>query len=183
MDTKQQEQVQPEREQLGTRKDQLLEIYKLHSQLANDISNRQNTISRFYATLISALIVICVTISQHKDGMFPWDPEGKIIHGYALLIIGFLGIILSLIWAFSINYHTLVNTRKYAILLTLESELEFQFFTQEKELGREKTDLGGGTLSKAETYVPYLFLPIFGILTLLGLWSTLERLIKQIFNA
>ena len=184
MDTKQQEQVQPEHEESDARKNQLLEIYKLHAQLAGDISNRQNTTSRFYATLISALLVVLLTFLQHKGGLFPEDPDGKIALTYSVLIIGFLGMLLSLIWALSITYHTLVSSRKYIILMKLESELEFQFFAQESELTQQEKDIPFRQLSKVETYIPYAFLILFGVLTLFGLGFYLERIIylfKQIF--
>ena len=179
MDTEQQEQLETRQERSEGEKNRLLETYKLHAQLASDISNRQNTTSRYYATLISALLVILFTFLQQKDKLLPGDPEGKIALGYSLLIVGFLGMILSLTWIFSIGYHTLANVRKYIILIELESELEFQFFTQEQEMRKQKTDLGGSTLSKAETYTPRFFLFLFGILIVLGLWITLARLIPQ----
>ena len=40
MDTTPQEQLNPEQEQSEARKNRLVEIYKLHAQLASDSSNR-----------------------------------------------------------------------------------------------------------------------------------------------
>ena len=190
MDTRQQEQVQPEHEQSDARKNQLLEIYKLHSQLAGDISNRQNTISRFYATLVSALLVIFFTSLQHKDKLLPGDLDGKIMLGCSLLITGVLGILLSLIWFYSIDHHTLMNLRKHIVLMKLESELEFQFLAEEGKWGKEKSDLEKAglictTLPKVERYIPLSFLILFGLLALPGFWLSLGHityLFKQIFN-
>ena len=184
MDTEQQEQLETKQEQSEGAKNRLLEIYKLHAQLASDISNRQNTTSRYYATLISALLVIFFTFIQYKNKLLPGDPDGKIALGYSLLIIGFLGMLLSLTWVLSINYLALMSVRKHTILKILESKLEFQFLAQERNLGKEKTesedvDLTYLALPNAEKSIAYAFLILFGLLTLIGLWITFERLISQ----
>ena len=185
MDTEQQEQLETRQERSEEEKNRLLETYKLHAQLASDISNRQNTTSRFYATLISALLVIFFTFLQNKDKLLLGDPEGKIALGYSLLIVGFLGILLSLIWVYSINHHVLMSIRKYAILMELESELDFQFLREEWTLGEERTDIENADLvytsfPKAEKKIPYAFLVLFGLLTLIGIWIEFERLISQL---
>ena len=177
MDIKQQEQVQPESEQSDARKDQLLEIYKLHAQLVNDISNRQNTTSRFYATLISAVLVIFFTFLQHKDQLIPGDPDGKISYGYSLLIVGFLGTMLSLVWGFSIGFYKSMVNYKYEVLKKLEAKLEFQFFEQEWEnVDKRISGVPYQLLSKMEILIPYIFLIVFGILFLSGFWVTWKRL-------
>ena len=53
---------------------------------------------------------------------------------------------LSLTWIYSINHHVLMSIRKYAILMELESELDFQFLREEWTLGEERTDIENADL-------------------------------------
>ena len=186
MDTNPQEEVAPEQEQVEGEKNQLLEIYKLHAQLAGDISNRQSTASRFYATLISAILVIFFSFLQHKDNLLPGDPSGNIALGYSMLIVGYLGALLSLIWAFSIRFYNTMNRHKYEVLKKLEAKLEYQFFAQEwKHTDKRIQGIPYELISKTVIYIPYAFLLLFIILTVVGLLLSAERvsyLLKHIFN-
>ena len=63
-----------EQGQTKTNQDQLLEIYKLHAQLASDISNRLTT-NRFYPTLMSGSLAIFFAALQRADVLFPQETD------------------------------------------------------------------------------------------------------------
>ena len=51
----------------NSKQDRLIEIYKLHVQQANNISNRRTTTNRFYLLVMSALTVIFSALLQNLD--------------------------------------------------------------------------------------------------------------------
>lgn len=186
MDTKQQEQENTEQEQSEGRQNRLVEIYKLHAQLINDISNRQTATSRFYATLMSALLVIFFTFLQRQEDLFPADIDRKTIIGYSMLIMGYLGILLSLIWAFSIRFYNSMISYKYKVLKKLETKLEFQFFAHEwKNVDKRISGIPYQLLPKVEILIPYFFLFLFILTVVVSFILLSERighLLKHIFN-
>ena len=179
MDTKQQDELDTKQEISEEKKNRLLEAYKLHAQLASDMSNRKATTDRFYPTLISGLLVIFLTVLQHKSNILPQKIEGNPLTAYSTLITGYLGVLLSLMWMYSINQYDLMLNRKYKFLIELETKLEFHFFQQEwKSADFSK-------FSKAETYIPRAFLFLFILLSILGILLSLGRakyILKSIFN-
>ena len=165
MDINPQEQVNTEQEQVAE-KNQLLEIYKLHAQLASDISNRLTTTNRFYPTLMSGLLAIFFAFLQRTDVLFPeGTPNKENLIGYSIIAVGYFGIILSLIWFISIRYYYQMISKKYDVLLELEAKLDFHFF--QKEWGVPKNRLYR-RLSLFEILIPYAFTLVFIVLALLG---------------
>ena len=193
MNANQQEQLETEQEQSKARQEQLLEIYKLHAQLASDITNLRATTYRFYPTLISGLLIIFLTILRYKDNILPGDFEGDPLTAYSTLITGILGASLSLIWRYSVKTYDYMLSRKYAVLLGLESELEYQFFEKEWSIFyKEQTRTGeknridpGRAYVKAQANIQHFFLLLFGVLTALGIFFAVKHvayLLKSIFN-
>ena len=56
---------------------QLLEIYKLHAQLASDMANRLTTINRFYPTLIFGLLAFFFALLRGSDVLVPEEMDKK----------------------------------------------------------------------------------------------------------
>ena len=150
---------QDQLEQSNRNQDQLIEIYKLHAQLASDISNRLTTTNRFYPTLMSGLLAIFFAVLQRADVLFPQDTENKeYLIGFSIVAVGYFGAALSVIWFFSIRYYYRMISKKHEVLLELEAKLEFPFF--EKEWGgTENTPYS--RLSRFETFIPYAFTLVF----------------------
>ena len=164
MDTNPQEQVDTEQGQVEG--NQLLEIYKLHAQLASDIGNRLTTTNRFYPTLMSGLLAIFFAFLQRADVLFPEGTNNKeSIIGYSIIAVGYFGFILSMIWFISIRYYYRMISQKYKVLLELEAKLEFPFF--EKEWGDTK-NIPYRRLSLFETLIPYAFSFVFLGVAVLG---------------
>lgn len=161
MDTNPQEQVEE--------KNQLLEIYKLHAQLASDISNRLTTTNRFYPTLMSGLLAIFFAALQRADVLFPQETENKeYLIGFSIVAVGYFGAALSLIWFISIRYYYRMISKKHEVLLELEAKLEFPFF--EKEWG-DTENTPYSRLSRFETFIPYAFTLVFLTLAALGVFK------------
>ena len=166
MNTNQQKQVDTEQEQVEGKEIQLLEIYKLHAQLASDIGNRLTTTNRFYPTLMSGLLALFFAFLQRADILFPEGTNNKEeIIGYSIIAVGYFGTMLSLIWFISIRYYYRMISKKYDVLLELEAKLEFPFF--EKEWGGTKS-APYRRLSFFETFIPYAFALVFVGLIALG---------------
>lgn len=189
--TQQQEELEQEletgKESSEAEKSRSVEIYKLHAQLASDLSNRLAAINRFYPTIMSGLIVIYFTFLQRKgeifpdefmntfvvgisSGIFPDEPMKALIIGISTVTTGILGCLFSALWFSSIESYLGRISRKYEILKKLEDEFEFQFFKQEWELlGEEKKSESYEQRSWFETYLPIGFLSTFFLIIISGL--------------
>ncbi len=102
-------------------KQSLFEIYKLHSDLAEKISNAREGSNKLYAGMITTI----VTISTLVNRIYP-NSE----YNYTLPILGF---IVSLSWLFSLNSVTGKLKAKHGILVELEQQLDFSFFKKENQ--------------------------------------------------
>ena len=155
---------QDQSERSDENQSQLIEIYKLHTQLANNISNRRVTTSRFYQVLLSGLIVVFIAFLQNKNDAAVQLPIELVIE-----ILGALGLLLSWSWCMSVESYLLLNSRKYAVLKKLEGELDYQFFKEEWDLlGKNKQNLTYKELSKSERSVPDLFFCLAYVESLIG---------------
>lgn len=137
-------------------------------QLVSGTNNLRATTNRFYPTLMSGLLAVFLAFLQRKDVIFPEDTDEKIIVGYSMIIVGYLGTLLSLIWTFTILYYHRIISRKNTVLLELENKLEFHFFAQ--EWGTKKNNLFRHftLFSLFEVIIPYAFILIFLALAVLG---------------
>lgn len=187
IDTQQQEELEIEAEPSEAEKNRYIEIYKLHAQLASDLSNRLAATNRFYPAIMSGLIVIYFTFLQRKGEIFPDEfmntlvvgisssifpdkPMNALVVGISTVTIGILGCIFAALWLLFIESYLGGISRKYEILKKLEDKFEFQFFKQEWELlGEQKRSGPHDQLSWFETYLPMGFFVIFFLLIIGGL--------------
>ena len=158
-----------EQGQSNVKQDQLLEIYKIHVEQANNISNRRTTINRFYQVFLSGLVVIFAATLQNKNG-----ESVKLLSGisieWIMLVLGGLGMWLTLIWCISVDSNLLQNTRKYETLKILEGKLEYQFLKQEwKFLGLDR-DRTYRSLATTEFLAPITFFLFFSVLFGIGVY-------------
>ena len=155
-----QDQVNEELEQSESSRDQLIEIYKLQSQLAVSISNRRTTIHKFYLLLMSGLALIIPAFFK-----FPTGVRDQLSIEFLVISIGVLGIFLSVTWFVLINSNLRLSMLKYESLKNLEDKLEYQFFREEwkllSEYGKNKTYW---EISYVELFMPILFFLIFTFL-------------------
>ena len=88
---------------------------------------------------------------------------------------GYAGLYLSWIWFISIDVYLDAISRKYEVLKKLESQLEFQFLTEEWELLEEKRKKQSyRKLAAREVFLPYFFFGIFFLLFIIGSLKTID---------
>ena len=127
-----------------------LEIYKLHAELADRVSQRREGANRLYVSLLVGLVVFLAALLRFgtKD-----TPEQL-----ALGAIGLFGFLLSVSWLGVLHSYRQLNSEKFRVLHELEKEIAFPFFTKEWDPESE----GGKSnrywrLTKAEWSLPIVF--------------------------
>ena len=139
---------------------QLIEIYKIQSQLANSISNRRITIHKFYLLLMSGLALIVPAFFK-----LPTDIRSQVSIGTLMIGVSLFGIPLCLTWFILINTNLRMLMLKYEALKKLEDKLEYPFFTEEWKLlenyGKGRTYW---EISYVEIFIPIPFFIIFTIM-------------------
>ena len=143
-------------------KQELLEIYKLHAELADSVSKQRATANRFYILVLSGLAVLFSTFLQRKNGV----PLGWLMIGF-----GAFGMLLAAAWYIVIRSFRQLNTGKFKVLHELEDKLAYPFFKREWDLLAKET--GRKTyweLTAVETLVPVIFGLCFLVLLLIGIF-------------
>lgn len=124
----------------------LLEIYRIYVQTAENTSERRLKSNLFYLTLCSTLITASVTISEFE------------ISGNLGIIISLLGIVFALIWLSNIKTYKQLNSAKFKVIHQLEEKLPAQCFKDEWAIIKSDRYIG---LSRIESYVPFAFIIAF----------------------
>ena len=131
-------------------KQELLEIYKLHAELADRVSQRREGANRLYVTLLTGILILLVAFLRYGTGVIPvW---------VILLTIGFLGVLLSVSWFVVIRSYRQLNSGKFKALHELEEKLAYPFFKREWDLleqGENKNRYW--KLTSVETFLPVAF--------------------------
>ena len=169
MAKKKQKRLDIERAQSEGRKNRLVEIYKTHVQHFSDENTLQTTINRFYPTVMSGLFAFFFAFLQRKDDIFPDTSEKGEIVGYSLIVVGYSGLLLSIIWWItSIHFQRRIS-RKRRVLLELEEELDFQFFSRDSALlGRGISNVLYSRFYRFEVFMPFAFAIVFFVLIFIG---------------
>lgn len=98
----------------------LLDIYKLHAELAEQVSSSREGLNRLYTGMVTAIIagsVLLYRLAPNAD---------------AVWVLPVLGIAASLSWMMSLHSVTGRLSAKHAVLIDLESELSFDFLRREQ---------------------------------------------------
>lgn len=139
----------------------LVEIYKLHCEMADKVSQRRSQANHFYITILSALIGILSLSSEEKLQNY---------FKFMMIIGGFMGVLLCIIWIVNIRSYRQLNSAKFKALHDLELKLPFQFYSEEwKYLGEGNDSKKYFQLTKIEQFAPVLFSIPFIILIVLGI--------------
>lgn len=147
---------------MDIKQQELLEIYKLHAQLADNVSNRRATANRFYMLVLSGLVALFSALIQRQNGI----PLGYLMVGF-----GLFGTVLTFGWYIVIRSYRQLNTGKFLALHELEEQLAYPFFKREWELldeGKERKTYWKLTL--VETIVPVIFFFFFNVFSLIGIY-------------
>lgn len=135
-------------------KDQLLEIYKLHAELADRVSQRREGANRLHVSLLSGFLVFLAALLRFGSGEIPAS--------VLLLFSGIIGMSISGSWYIVIRSYRQLNRQKFATLHELEQKLDYPFFRREWELlerGRNRNRYW--KLTVVETFLPTIFFLLF----------------------
>ena len=140
--------------------EQLFEIYKLHAELADKVSQRREGANRLYVSLLVGLAVFLAALSR-----FGVDGELSFVDGPLRLILcaaGAIGALLSVSWYVIIRSYRKLNSGKFKALHELESKLAYPFFDREWDLLTEgKRIRRYWKLTNVETGLPAIFFLLF----------------------
>ena len=143
-------------------KKELLEIYRLHADLADKVSQRREGANRLYVSLLVGLGVFVAALLRFGDG----DVYEKPI----LVSSGVVGALLSVSWFVVIRSYRQLNSGKFKALHELEDKLAYPFFKREWELLSKGTILSRyWKLTNVETVLPAIFFILFSVLAILPL--------------
>ena len=134
--------------------DQLLDIYKLHAELADRVSQRREGANRLYVSLHVGLVVFIAALLRFGFG----DAPERLVLG----TVGGVGALLSVSWFVVIRSYRQLNTEKFRVLHELEKRLPYQFFALEwdPEAKGEKSNRYW-KLTHVEVTLPVIFFAMF----------------------
>ena len=148
--------------ELMDEKQELLEIYRIHAELADSVSRQRGTANRFYMLVLSGLVVLFSALIQRQNGI----PLGVLMVGF-----GVFGMLLAAAWYIVIRSYRQLNSGKFKALHELEAKLAYPFFKREWELleeGQEQKTYWRLTI--VETFVPFIFFICFAVLLGIGIY-------------
>ena len=143
---------------------ELLEIYKLHSELADRVSQRREGANRLYVSLLVGLMVFLGALLRFGAGDIP----ARIL----LLAGGGVGSVLCISWYVVIRSYRQLNSGKFKALHELEERLAYPFFKREWELLAEGKEISRyWKLTTVEVGLPSIFFLLFFGLAAYSFWS------------
>ena len=139
-------------EKMKEDRQELLEIYKLHAELADRVSQRREGANRLYVSLLTSFFILVAAVVRFGSGQIP-VPEWLI-----LFVSGVLGIALSVSWYITLKSHRQLNSGKFKALHELEEKLAYPFFKREWDFLKEGKDRRiYWELTLVERYLPCIF--------------------------
>ena len=146
-----------------SKQDELLELYKLHAELADRVSQRREGANRMYVSLVLGLAVFLAAMFRFGSGTIPVEA--------LLLVTSIIGGLLTISWYIVIRSYRQLNSGKFLALHELEKQLAYPFFTREWELLGEGHDAGRyWKLTVVEIGLPCIFFALFFGLAVLSFW-------------
>ena len=141
---------------------EILEIYKLHAELADRVSQRRLGTSRIYISVFVALLLLLggllrLGVTDQRDGLL-------------LSLIGVIGASFAFSWYRVIRAYEQLNTGKFRALQELEERLDYPFFQRKWHfLGQGEDASKYLKLSKIERSAPWLFFVLFVVVLVVGI--------------
>ena len=129
---------------------ELLEIYKLHAELADRVSQRREGANRLFVSLLTGTLIFLAALLRYGAETIPV--------GAVVIAIGIFGIFLAVAWYVIIRSYRQLNSGKFAALHELEEKLAYPFFQREWELLEEGKSISRyWKLTVVETFLPLIF--------------------------
>ena len=139
---------------MSENRNEILELYKLHAELADRVSQRREGANRLFVSLLTGLMVFLAALLRLGTG----DLGADIVMGF----FGVVGAALSAAWYVVIRSYRQLNTGKFKALHELEKKLPYPFFQREWDLLREGRDFRRyWRLTVVETSLPVIFFLLF----------------------
>ena len=140
---------------------ELLEIYKLHAELSDRVSQRREGANKLYVSLITALIGGVIVLIRFGGDDLPVET--------VFVLVGVFGLFLNISWILVIHSYRQLNSGKFKALREIEEKLAYPFFTKEwKFLSRKYNKL-----TAAEKVLPYILCLAFTTMITLGVIRSL----------
>ncbi len=147
-------------------KTELLEIYKLHAELADRVSQRREAANRLHIGILSGLGL--------ATGIFIESGVAESLN-FVFLAVGILGSVISASWWFVIRSYRQLNSGKFKALDELENEIAFPFFRREWEILKTgKKQNRYWEITNVETFLPVVFGSLSAGLLTIGLAQMLR---------
>ena len=144
-------------------RNELLDIYRLHAELADRVSQRREGANRLYVSLLLALVLFLAAYVRFGAGDLP--------ENVVVVVVGLIGIVLSASWLLVIRSYRQLNAGKLKALQELETRLAYSFFNREWELLRGGKDRRlYWRLTQTEAILPWTFFLIFCVVVVTALW-------------
>ena len=147
---------------------EFLEIYKLHAELADRVSQRREGANRLYVSLLAGLVLFLAALFRFGIGD---DQTSNSLTRFVLYSASAVGSLLCVSWYIVIRSYRQLNARKYRTLRELERKLSYQFFTHEwNRSGDDTKKTPYWKLTIVEVSLPAIFLLLFlGVIIFLHL--------------
>ena len=137
-----------------TETDTYVEIYKLHSELADRVSQRREEANRLHVSIVVGLVVFLGTLIRFSDD--------RTLDTILFLAVGFCGLTVSASWYIVLRSYRQLNSEKFRVLHDLETRLPYQFFMMEWDPGSVGAKSNKYTrLSVVETIIPIMYGVLF----------------------
>lgn len=132
--------------------EELLDIYKLHVEMADRVSQRREGANRLFVALLSAMIVLIAAVLR-------FGPELEILPiKFIILVLAVTVLALAGSWFIVIRSYRQLNTGKFKVLQELEEKIPFAFYRIEwQRLGEGKDWRRYWKLTVVETFLPVIF--------------------------
>lgn len=148
-----------------------LEIYKIHAAASDDVSRRRDSANRMYLGVTTSIVITMGIVGGWDDG--GWRTWGS------LTGLSALGWVVQAGWLGVIQSYRQLNRAKFAVLLELEKNLTFDFYTREwKEAGEGKDPAKYREATIAEKDLPRYLQWAFGVVGIAaagaGVWTLAE---------
>ncbi len=137
-----------------TETDTYVDLYKLHAELTDRVSQRREGANRLHVSIAVALVVFLGTLIRFS--------EDRTLDAIVILAIGICGLIVSASWYIVLRSYRQLNTEKFRVLHDMETRLPYQFFTMEWDPESAGTKSNRyWKLSVVETIMPMMFGALF----------------------
>ena len=132
---------------------QIFELYRLHAELSDRVSQRREGVHRLFVSLFTGLLVFLGAFLQFGTGD---------LSANAIVFFVVAGAMLSAVWFLLVLSYQQLNKGKFKVLIKMEKRLAYAFFKREwKVLGKGKDSRRYRRLTQVEKSIPIVFLVLF----------------------